>query len=256
MIRKRSLLIIALVVFGFGALAWALTEHKDYAQLEIKDCNSCHQSSGVTLNHGSFWMREHRLYAEKRPNNCQDCHQQSWCLDCHQGGGIDRNLHTSNSGPDYMPKSHRSDFREIHPIRAFDDPRSCNRCHDTKNFCDECHNKFNRNDLRVQSHRRGFSDLELRPAGPRHSLFTPDMCQTCHPDSVLPKHRWSAEHAREARKNLNTCQACHADGDVCLKCHSALTGLKINPHPRNWGRISGKLKDASNNRTCIKCHNF
>ena len=222
--------------------------------MEIKECNACHQSNGVTLNHGSFWVKEHRLYAEKDPNNCKDCHMQSFCMNCHFGGGIDADLHRSQSGPNYMPKSHVTDWREIHPIKALDDPRSCYRCHDAKAFCEACHSKFNPNDLRLLSHRRGFSDIDVKSGGPNHAIFTPAQCPTCHPNSLVPTHRWSGDHAREARKNLNSCQTCHSDGQVCLKCHSAATGLRVNPHPRNWSKISGRLKNASNSRTCIKCH--
>lgn len=253
---KKSLKILIIILITFGSLSaiYALTDHKDFAKMEPRDCNNCHKSSGVVENHGSFWMEEHRLYAEKYPNNCKDCHEQSFCLDCHTGGGIDRDLHVSTSGPDYMPKTHRTDFREIHPIKAMDDPRSCYRCHDAKRFCNECHSKFRPEDLRILSHRKGWSDLEVSSGGPKHSVFNLSQCETCHPNSLLPKHQWSSAHAREARKNLTSCQTCHPDGNVCLKCHSARTGLKINPHPEDWGKIKGRLKDASNERTCIKCH--
>lgn len=252
MLRRTLFIIVFSLVFS--SAAWSLTPHGDYAGMDIKDCNACHQGNEVAANHGSFWLDEHRLYAEKQPSNCNDCHQQSFCLDCHIGGGIDRDLHVSTSGVDYMPKSHRTDFRELHPIKALDDPRSCSRCHDARGFCEECHSKFNRADLRVLSHRRGFSELEVKAGGPQHEVFTPGQCQTCHPQSLLPKHQWSASHAREARRNLFTCQTCHPGGNVCLKCHSAREGLMVNPHPRDWGDISGKLSDASDRRTCIRCH--
>ncbi|MBI5102958.1 MAG: cytochrome C [Nitrospirae bacterium] len=253
MIRKLTLTIIILLVLS--PIAWSVTTHTDYGtSMEIKYCNECHIGNNVEPNHGEFWMKEHKLYKHKLPNNCADCHQQSFCLDCHKGGGIDQDLHVSNSGVDYMPKSHRSDFRELHPIKAKESPRSCYRCHDSEKFCAQCHDKFNRNDLRLESHRRGWTDLDLKLGGPTHALFTPLMCQTCHPNGMLPKNQWSGAHAREARKNLASCQSCHADGDVCLKCHSAISGLKVNPHPRNWSKISGRLKNAGNNRTCVKCH--
>ncbi len=252
MLSKSAMFIVLLL--SFGTQAWALTPHEDYALMDIKDCNGCHQTSEIAPNHGSMWVKEHRLYAEKQPGNCNACHQQSFCLDCHTGGGIDRDLHASTSGADYMPNSHRTDFREIHPIKAFDDPRSCFRCHNQKRFCVDCHNKFSPNDLRFLSHRKGFSNIEVSAGGPQHSVFTPAQCETCHPNSVLPTHSWSGSHAREARKNLPSCQACHAEGDVCLKCHSALSGLKVNPHPRDWGDIADRLGRASNRRSCTKCH--
>jgi hypothetical protein len=254
MSKKIYILIALLVVFGFVVTAWSLAPHKDYATMSIKDCNGCHDSSGVARNHDTMWMKEHRLYAEKHPNNCKDCHQLSYCLDCHTGGGIDNDMHKSTSGADYMPKSHRTDFREIHPIKAREDPRACYRCHDARRFCGECHSKFGRNDLALDSHRRQFSDIKLSAIGPNHASFTAADCQNCHVNSVLPTHLWSLSHAREARRNLSSCQTCHPDGDVCLKCHSAMTGLKVNPHPRNWDSVRGRFGRASDNRTCLKCH--
>lgn len=251
---KQTTILIFLFLGILTSAAWALTSHVDYAKMEIKECTACHQSNGVPPNHGSMWSKDHRLFAEKMPNNCKDCHQQSFCLDCHTGGGIDRDLHVSNSGVDYMPMSHRTDFKEIHPIKALDDPQSCYRCHDEKRFCNECHSKFNQNDLMVLSHQKGYSNIEVSAGGPLHSTFTAAQCQTCHPNGMLSKHAWSDAHAREARQKLASCQSCHPDGDVCLKCHSAVTGLKVNPHPREWSKISGKLGKASNNRTCVKCH--
>lgn len=119
MIKKSILLII--VILCLSPAVWALTRHTDYAtNMEIKFCNECHISNNVAANHTSSWVKEHRIYADKKPNNCQDCHQLSFCLDCHKGGGITADLHSSQSGPDYMPKSHRTDFREIHPIKAKD----------------------------------------------------------------------------------------------------------------------------------------
>jgi hypothetical protein len=250
----KKIILPALLILSFGTQARAETPHQDYTQMEFKDCNGCHQSSDVAPNHGAMWAKEHRLYAEKQPNNCAACHQQSFCLDCHTGGGIDRDLHASTSGADYMPKSHRTDFREIHPIKAFDDARSCFRCHDQKRFCVACHEKFNPNDLRFLSHRKGFSDIEVSAGGPQHSVFTPSQCQTCHLNSVLPIHRWTNSHAREARRNLSSCQSCHADGETCLKCHSAVSGLKVNPHPKNWGKIADRLKQYGDNKSCIRCH--
>jgi hypothetical protein len=252
MIRKAIMVIVAF--FILSPAAWALTDHTGYATMEIKDCNECHKANNVEPTHGSYWVKEHRLVKDKLPNNCKDCHQQSFCMDCHYGGGIDRDLHVSNFGPDYTPMSHRTDFREIHPIKAREDPRACYRCHDANSFCEECHSKFAPDQLAPVSHRRQFSDINLTSIGPNHAQFTPEQCQTCHINSVLPTHQWSSSHAMEARRNLSSCQTCHPDGDVCMKCHSAVAGLRINPHPRNWGAIVGNLRSASGGKTCRQCH--
>lgn len=223
----KKILLASLLPLAIISLGWSQTPHTDYATgMDIKACNACHEGSGIALNHGSFWMKEHRLSAEKYPNNCKDCHKQSFCMDCHFGGGIDSDLHKSQSGPNYMPRSHVTDWREIHPIKAQDDPRSCNRCHDPVLFCNQCHSRFPKGTLQIKSHQM------LGPNGQRYSFAI-------------------GEHSREARRNLQSCQVCHPDGDVCVQCHSS---GRTNPHPRGWGSISGKLKSASNSRTCIKCH--
>lgn len=227
--------------------------HKEYAGMEIKECSGCHTGSGVAPNHGAGWSREHRLLASKPQKNCASCHDQQFCLDCHTGGGIDADLTVANAKMNYVPHSHRTDFRELHPLKALDNPQTCSRCHDAR-FCSDCHAKYKGPDLMVQSHRRAWSDLATAPLGPAHSTFNTLQCQTCHPGGVLPKHVWSADHAREARRNLQACQTCHSDGAVCQTCHSARVGLKINPHPRNWSAVKDKYRSKSGGRSCIVCH--
>lgn len=198
--------------------------HKEYAEMKIGDCNDCHKSEGVAPNHGPDWVREHRVLANQGEKNCSACHKQSWCLDCHKGGGIDAKLSTQNYRADYVPKSHRSDFLEIHPIKAKDNPQYCYRCHEQQ-YCNQCHNRFPKGSMRIRSH------LML---GPDHQTYAPAL----------------GEHAREARRNLQSCQACHPDGNVCIQCHSAKIG-GTNPHPRDWRSISGNYRNA---RVCERCH--
>jgi len=227
--------------------------HKDFATMSLKDCADCHKGAGVAPTHGSDQMREHSFLARRAGKNCVDCHNQQFCLDCHKGGGIAADLSISNYITSYVPKSHRTDFREIHPIKVLDNPQSCYKCHDVR-YCSECHAKFKGEDLRIQSHRRAWSDLQAGSPGPAHATFTTAQCQTCHPGGLLPKHVWSSDHALEARRNLQTCQACHSEGDVCMTCHSARQGLKVNPHPRGWSSMKGRYSKASGGRSCQKCH--
>ncbi|RQW77053.1 MAG: cytochrome C [Geobacter sp.] len=235
-------------------------DHKDYSSMVISECNACHKAEGVSPNHDSDWVRGHRLSASKGEANCSQCHDQAWCLDCHQGGGIDAGLSTQNYRRDYIPKSHRSDWLEIHPLKSLDNPQNCTRCHTEQKFCIQCHARFTSTDLQFLSHRRQFRDIKLGSAGPQHAIFEQNgainttVCQTCHPGGLVPTHTWSGDHAMEARRNLQACQTCHSDGDVCLTCHSARTGLKVSPHPRNWNSIKGNFKDRSNGRSCVRCH--
>lgn len=244
----------ALLLFAAVPESWALTAHKKFATEPAEVCNDCHKDLNVALNHGVMWSREHRTYALKTDSNCKQCHDQRSCVECHIGGRIDADLNLSQFGPDYTPKSHRTDFRELHPLKAKDDPSSCYRCHSNERFCADCHSKFGGTDLEILSHRKGWSDLSVQAGGPQHSSFGLTQCQQCHPNSLLPKHEWSDRHAREARQNLASCQACHADGQACLKCHSAQSGLRSNPHPQGWSKIADKMRAASGSKTCNVCH--
>jgi len=225
---KRIVLIVALLGFGLICLqqrsyADKKMSHAEYAKSPINECNECHKGEGVAPNHGADFVREHRILASKADKNCNQCHDQAWCLDCHQGGGTGDDLTQSNAGRDYKPKSHRSDWISIHPIKAQDNQQRCYRCHDQK-YCTACHSKFPQNNLKSL----GFRSHDNQQGA-----------------------RWSSEHSSEARRNLQACQTCHEDGSTCKKCHSAKVG-GVSPHPR--GFKSGNYKDRSNSRTCVQCH--
>lgn len=228
---KKTFFILALIGFGLVFLqqrsyADKKIAHAEYSKMEIKECSACHKGEGVSPNHDSDWMRGHRVLAGKAGANCNQCHDQSWCLDCHQGGLLNgTNLEKENFGRDSHPKSHRSDFISIHPLKAKDNQQQCFRCHDQK-YCTACHSRFPKGSLKIRSH---------NPLGEESQQY------------VAPN--WKADHATEARRNLQSCAVCHPEGDVCIKCHSS---GKVRPHPRNWK--SGNLKDRSNGKVCLKCH--
>ena len=222
---------IIFVILGFGLIclqqksyAEKKTNHVEYKDTEIRECSSCHKAEGISPNHDSDFIRGHRVLASKTGNNCSQCHEQKWCLDCHKGGGSGDNLSIGNSGRDYKPKSHRSDFISIHPIKAKGNPQQCYRCHDAVSFCNSCHSRFPKSlhSDTIKSH--------LMTGGSSLSA--------------------TSEHATEARRNLQSCQTCHPEGDVCIKCHNSAT--RNNPHPRSWK--SGNIKQRTNATMCLKCH--
>jgi hypothetical protein len=217
-------------------------------------CLKCHEEdfyAQITFpgirTHGPLWSMDHRAAVKSKSIDCSTCHQQAFCMECHKAGFADEMSELGNN----MINVHRAEFRVTHPIPARTDPQLCSSCHENQ-FCVDCHSRFAPEDLALVSHRKGWS--LMRVVGTPHEDFTEDMCQQCHPNSVLPAHEWSSSHAREARKNLVTCQACHPEGDICLTCHSAKTGLRVNPHPKDWDNMKDRLRDASDNRTCRKCH--
>ncbi len=264
--------VLAIATLGVApALAVEFDHATHNSYLEDSDCTACHLAAAQSIvpdtgtclechdqafvdqvslpglkTHGPTWSLNHRPFAKGNSYDCYACHQQVDCLECHKSGFADEQGDFGNA----MLNVHRSDFQVSHPIAARTDPQLCSSCHEPK-FCSDCHNDFAPADLALLSHRRGFTDGTLDG---NHAGFDDSQCQTCHPDSVLPTHQWSSSHAREARKNLVTCQACHPEGDICLKCHSAKSGLGINPHPRDWDDFKNRLDRASDGRTCRKCH--
>lgn len=282
----RSLFVIMVVSFlgvvpGL-ATDFNHTEHLTY--IDDASCTACHVEGAVTIKpstsvcvdchdedfvkevkfsglktHGPVWALNHRPFAKGSAVDCSACHQQDYCLECHKSGRADEMGALGNN----MINVHRSDFHVTHPIAARNDPQRCNSCHESR-FCTDCHTEFQSGRSSGPSHRRTF-DLGLNESFSQitevhKSIPDGTSCDTCHsPDTVAPDfHAWSSGHAREARKNLATCQACHPDGDVCIKCHSATGGVgsfsKFNPHGKGWSKRAGRLSDASNGETCKKCH--
>ncbi len=236
---------------------------------DVKICLECHSQElvddvtyGNTMTHGPVWSLNHRQAAMGTSANCASCHSQQDCLECHKAGFADEMGELGNN----MINVHRDDFYMSHAIAARTDQRRCTSCHETR-FCSDCHEdwRFRSGDIGSPSHRRtfqlGFDDADfnaihesLRNIDPATASLA---CDSCHlQSSVAPDfHSWSIGHAREARRSLATCQACHPDGDTCLKCHSARSGAAaFNPHPDDWGDFKNRLDRASNGRTCRKCH--
>lgn len=183
----------------------ARTSHREYKDAKPEECRDCHGGSGVADNHGAFFLGEHRVLAEKASSNCADCHQQSFCLDCHVGGGIETDLRKSLSRRgEYMPKTHRSDFISIHPVKAASNPQNCYRCHEST-FCSECHTRM------IQQNRAGMS---VKPH------------RTIYISAGVPDPGWVSSHSADARRNLQSCQGCHPQKADCTNflCHPNLKG--------------------------------
>jgi len=275
MIRSILLAMAAVMSLWTGAARGADFNHAEHlTYVEDSPCSTCHVEDAGNIvpakqvclecheqdfvnevnlpglkTHGPLWVMNHRPAAKGNTPACATCHQQTFCLDCHKAGFADEQGDFGNN----MVNVHRSDFHVTHPLAARVNPQLCTSCHET-GFCNDCHNQFAPADLAIVSHRRGWSDLTVGSTGPAHARFGDEACEKCHVNSVLPRHEWSNSHAREARKNLATCQACHPEGDVCLTCHSARSGLRVNPHPADWGDMKDRLERAGGGGTCRKCH--
>jgi len=272
--RRSKLVLTAVIVFvlGFGVAAYAKNFshmlHKQ--QIEQEECSACHKRDALSIvpekqvcsnchtqdelgkvelgkveTHGATWYKDHKHFARLRNTEnpqaqCNQCHKDDFCLDCHKGG-FREEAEKANV--------HRSDYLVTHPILAKRGPTTCASCHEDR-FCNACHERFQRSTLRFESHTSSWSNLGTPP----HSTYSPTQCSLCHTADTLPSHDWSGRHAREARRNLQLCQSCHEDAQVCIKCHGASTGLRVNPHPKGWSKIKGNYEKASDGATCKRCH--
>jgi hypothetical protein len=235
-VRKFCFLVfigVMSVLYVQQAVAQKKQSHSEYAEMKITECNDCHKGEGVAPNHGMDWLREHRTMAGLAGKNCEQCHKQSFCLDCHSGGGIDASLEKDAARLNYIPKSHRSDFMNLHPIKALDNPQSCKRCHDQK-YCNECHSRFPMGNMRIKSHL--MSGGGVVPGSPQR--------QSAYQGGI-----GMSEHASEARRNLQSCASCHPEGDVCVRCHAS---GGVRPHPKSWK--AGNFRERTDGKMCRKCH--
>lgn len=194
----------------------AADDHKQYVDAKPEECRDCHRGSGVMDNHGAEFAKDHRILAQQSGANCSACHAQSFCVDCHKGGAVDRysarrsdpattaaRTSTLSRRGETMPGSHGADFLSTHAIKAADEPRSCARCHDSRTFCQDCHQKqLGRGSIGVKPHRPVYAS------------------------PGVPEGAWVETHRNEARRNLQSCAACHPSKDSCsnFACHPGLSG--------------------------------
>jgi hypothetical protein len=215
---SMSLALAAALLAGRPLLARA-DDHRQYKDAKPEECRECHRASSVMDNHGEFFDREHRFLAQKSDANCSSCHEQSECVDCHKGGSLSRRSGTASTSDNVpsssttstslsrrgesMPSGHGPDFLSTHAMKAADNPQSCAGCHDSKTFCSDCHQKA-----------KDQNRLGVKPHQPRYI------------GGGVPDPAWVATHRVEARRNLQSCQACHPAKADCTTsgCHVGLGG--------------------------------
>ena len=231
---------------------------------ERSGCLDCHEKTdieetvlGPTKSHTPSWVRLHGRDSQSADAQCSSCHDLAFCVDCHKGGEIGADLTKRIVRIDTAPSTHTSRFRIVHPLKAIGEQvRQCYTCH-TRQDCVDCHQAYKEKYLvtgrEIVSHQEGWAVTAGVDNIPGHSNSFLSQCQDCHPGGALSSTDWSRDHAREARRSLSNCQSCHPDGNECMTCHSAKSGLMVSPHPGNWKRIQGKFRRESP-EVCDKCH--
>jgi hypothetical protein len=212
-------------------MAHCFSCHAHAEEWRAGTCAPCHVEADLGrtlpqtfLRHDASFARRHGALARDEKRLCQACHAQSDCDDCHD---VSQDLGIERRRPERIEQRlvHRGDFVARHAIEAESQPGRCLRCHEPAS-CDACHVaervSGNRRDA-PSPHRAGWVGAA---AGARSS------------------------HAREARRDIASCAACHEQGPAtnCIRCHRA-GGPGGNPHPSGWKSAQGTASTM-----CRYCH--
>lgn len=161
-------------------------------------------------SHTNLFREGHGSEASASPRACSTCHVRQDCLSCHRAeNGRQSGYHPAN----YLTR---------HPSAAYTRQVSCGDCHNTQQFCANCHKQAGLgggNTLRGATYHDG-------------------------------KAAFFVGHGQAARQSLESCVSCHAERD-CTGCHSAVGGRRFSPH--GPGFDAERLR-RRNPEMCIACH--
>jgi len=141
-----------------------------HSDLEKPDyCNICHKAGEDRrpADHKSNWTAGHGMNSYTNKDNCQICHTDNYCLECHRGDNLDRQVHPLN-------------FVNNHAITAKSGNDKCYICHEEQSFCQECHQAEL---VLPKSH--SFAGWSNKSNGGTHKTaarFDLDGCISCHSD--------------------------------------------------------------------------
>ncbi len=206
-----------------------------------------------------------------RPSTCLGCHApeteshlapETPCSTCHVPAA---KAPFSNKGMSGLPRpaSHRfGDFSRSHRSAAATSPDYCAVCH-TESTCTSCHDGQGSpafHPLNFLASHAPEAYGRINDCSSCHS--TEAFCRACHMELGMGSEGgiggayhnddslWILSHAVAARQDLESCVSCHQQTD-CLRCHSAQSGLGVNPHGPDF---NGSGISDRNKAMCTLCH--
>jgi hypothetical protein len=225
-----------------------------------------HQASDFQVAHGPL--------AAASAGDCSICHDRSSCLTCHGGATHLPDAVLALPGPaEDGPKGvqlsrgrtagfHPEDFVSSHAAEAATRRLDCTSCH-SEDTCLNCHDG---------ARSPSFHPLNFLASHGPEAYGRMSDCTSCHSSEafcrechlnlgfrgqgqlVAPFHDnqalWVLSHPQAARQDLESCVSCHQQAD-CLRCHSATSGLRVNPHGPDFD--PSRIADR-NQGICIVCH--
>ncbi|MCO4772330.1 MAG: hypothetical protein KDA24_20010 [Deltaproteobacteria bacterium] len=167
------------------------------------------------------WLHRHEFAARADQDQCSSCHEQRQCLECHDG-------------VQKLQRIHPGDWQMTHGLQATRRDLECKACHDSQDFCADCHD-------RVQTSMGQFPGQRGDPPG--DARFHPPGWK-----GELGEIPDAEHHSFQARRSLETCQTCHQP-DQCVECHSF-----VNPHPDSYTDAGNWRYGAGEGEVCSTCH--
>jgi hypothetical protein len=224
-----------------------LREHQREAERSLTSCQTCHtqenclachtgappeavanihpagagRADGPVIerhtppSHTWEFRDRHGSEANARPTSCEGCHVRPSCLDCHRPD--------PSSGSGSATSFHPAGFLTRHPATAYGRDANCTDCHNTAQFCLDCHRQS------------GLSATRRLGGVGYHDSF----------------RGFSLGHGQAARQSLESCVSCHVERD-CTACHSAVGGgFRFSPHGPGFDAERLREKNPS---LCVACH--
>jgi hypothetical protein len=207
--------------------------HPHDGEFGAAQCTACHTDLNryalrpiTSYSHKGDYLQRHAQDAHAGGASCGTCHEQTFCSDCH--------TQTVPAMPEVMMAErvdrrfvHGREFYTRHSIDAQASAPLCASCH-SQTFCDSCHQREGlsaRSENALNPHPPGFNS----PGSP---VF----------------------HGPAARRNIETCAACHDQGaqSNCVECHR-VGGIGGNPHPSSW-LVRHPIEEVNRNAMCLACH--
>jgi len=217
-------------------------------------CNMCHLPGGE---------EDLAALSYPEPELCLSCHapdtqhQVADCGFCHA-----KVTTLQRTQDEAAPPFHGNGFVDNHGAAASTRQPDCASCH-AENTCTQCHDGQNSNDFHPLNFLASHGPEAYGRVSDCTSCHTSEgFCRECHMNfglegggnSVAPFHDnqalWILSHPQAARQDLESCVSCHQQSD-CMRCHSASSGLRINPHGPDF---QGSSISERNQAMCKLCH--
>lgn len=215
----------------FPPMATCTGCHNHAVEFESGSCTGCHRPGDLRglrpvtfLSHDAAWLKRHGGEARAQGALCSQCHAQTSCDACHDAT---KPLGPQTKSPEAIEREyvHRFDFLSRHALESASQPGSCFSCH-VRTECDACHAA------------RGVSAAVRGGASP-------------HPPGwASGLGAFNNLHARDARRDVTSCAACHDQGPQtnCVRCHK-VGGTGGTPHPLGWRSTEPVTAPG-----CAACH--